>query len=180
VTDATHGAMPGYAYSGMACYDCHPAGTAGDYLDHDAAFFPIYSGTHQSMWSDCAACHTDPGNRAVFSCSACHSQGAVDPTHNGMPGYAYSGTACYDCHPTGTAGNYIDHDAAYFPIYSGGHSNRWNSCETCHPNPDNKSEFSCLNCHAHNESNITSKHRGISGYVYDSHACVDCHPDGSE
>jgi hypothetical protein len=38
--------------------------------------------------------------------------------------------------------------------------------------------FSCITCHAHNQSDMDNKHSGVSGYSYNSAACYQCHPTG--
>jgi len=65
----------------------------------------------------------------------------------------------------------------YFPIYSGEHEGKWNQCSDCHTNPSNYAVFTCLTCHGLTETN--NQHNGVSGYVYESNACLECHPDGS-
>jgi hypothetical protein len=178
-TDPHHTGMPGYAYASPACLDCHPTGAAGRYTEHDAAFFPIYSGAHGGRWPDCASCHTT--GTAEFSCIDCHdhNQAETDPTHSGMPGYTYATAACFDCHPTGAAGRYVDHDAAFFPIYSGRHAGEWTACSTCHEVAADKSVYTCLGCHQHSQARMDDKHLGeVDGYSYASAECLRCHPDG--
>ena len=36
----------------------------------------------------------------------------------------------------------------------------------------------CLNCHEHSRSEMDDNHNEVSGYVYDSQACLSCHPNG--
>jgi len=178
VTDSHHVGMDGYAYTSDACYSCHPTGVAGQFLVHDAQYFPIYSGTHSGRWTDCASCHTT--GTTAFSCIDCHThdQAAVDPTHNGMTGYSYASQSCFGCHPTGEAGNFVDHDAQFFPIYSGRHAGTWNDCATCHVSPGDNNVFSCFGCHTHDQGVTDSHHTSVSGYSYDSNECLRCHPNG--
>ena len=43
----------------------------------------------------------------------------------------------------------------------------------------NYAQFSCIDCHQHsNQSEVDSHHSQVSGYVYDSQACLTCHPQG--
>jgi hypothetical protein len=70
-----------------------------------------------------------------------------------------------------------DHDV-FFPIYSGTHNNRWDSCSNCHVVKGNYRIFECINCHEHKQLEMDSKHQGIPGYAYSSQACFDCHPTG--
>ncbi len=53
------------------------------------------------------------------------------------------------------------------------------TCNDCHGKFDTFSQFSCIDCHTHAQAETTSKHSGISGYIYDSTACYSCHPDGT-
>jgi hypothetical protein len=178
--DGAHQGITGYAYTSTQCYACHPTGQKGRFVEHDAQFFPIYSGVHGGTWSSCATCHTDPSSRAVFDCLTCHEhdQAPMDGAHQGMPGYAYSSTQCYACHPTGQKGRFVEHDAQFFPIYSGVHNGRWSSCATCHTDPSSRAVFTCLTCHEHAQAQMDDKHREVQGYSYTSAACYTCHPDG--
>ena len=55
------------------CASCHnenawmPAS-----FDHDGLYFPIYSGSHNGQWMQCAECHNNPSNYAQFNCLGCH------------------------------------------------------------------------------------------------------------
>jgi hypothetical protein len=177
-------ATPNHAQSGFStdCRTCHQlmAWTPAAMSDHDA-LFPIFSGVHQSRWSNCAECHTSPGNYRVFDCLSCHEHTPenTDSHHAGMPGYAYSSNECLACHPTGTAGRYTEHDAQFFPIYSGSHSGHWADCASCHTT--GSAAFSCIDCHEHSQTRMDDKHLGkVQGYSYDSNECLRCHPDGRD
>jgi hypothetical protein len=73
----------------------------GASFDHDALFFPIYSGPHRNQWTDCATCHVVPGDFSVFTCLSCHLQGETDNDHDEVQGYAYESARCLSCHPDG-------------------------------------------------------------------------------
>ncbi len=176
--DPIHLGMTSYSYESTVCFTCHPQGVVGDYLEHDASFFPIYSGAHDGVWSECSACHTDPGDKSVYDCLGCHAQGTIDGVHLGMPEYSYTTAACMTCHPTGDIPQYTEHDANFFPIYSGPHSGTWTECATCHTDPTDKSVYSCLVCHE--QTDTDNMHDGIAGYVYSSTDCLTCHPTGEE
>lgn len=312
------------------CNSCHTTGAwTPASFEHDAQYFPIYSGKHREKWDACSDCHTNPNNFMVFSCLTCHehNQNDMDNDHNGVAGYIYSSEACYSCHPNGTKegafnhqqsnfpltgshlnlscaqchqsgytgtskvcvdchqadynssanpnhtaltlstdceschttnpdwqpatfavhnnyyqligahnsiasqcgschnGNYIstpntcytchtedynnssnpphgttgfstecetchsqtawqpstfDHDAQYFPIYSGKHREEWNVCSDCHTVPSNYAIFSCIDCHEHNRTDMDNDHEGVNGYIYASEQCLSCHPDGKK
>jgi hypothetical protein len=106
---------------------------------------------------------------------ACH-QADYDDEHQGS-GYP---TDCAACHTsTVWSDGSFDHDADYFPIFSGNHQGKWSDCATCHTNPGDFSVFSCFGCHVHNQTSMDNKHEGRTGYVYASSACLSCHPNGS-
>ena len=90
-----------------------------------------------------------------MDCTQCHSEVAWEPST-------------------------FDHDAMYFPIYSGNHQNEWTLCSECHINND-FSTFSCIDCHEHNDPNqLADDHDGVNGYRFESNACYQCHPNGEE
>jgi hypothetical protein len=78
-------------------------------------------------------------------------------------------------------GAVFDHDAQYFPIYSGVHQKRWENqgCPTCHTVRTDFRVFTCFSCHRHGETRTDADHTGVSGYDYDSRACLFCHPQGT-
>jgi len=178
--DTHHQGFPGYAYASAACLACHPTGDAMRFGDHDAQFFPIFSGRHNGTWDTCAQCHTTQGYSQNFSCLACHdhAQPTTDPVHQGFAGYSYTSSACFTCHPTGEAGEFLEHDAQFFPIFSGPHSRNWDSCATCHNVPTNRAIFTCFSCHEHDKVPMDDKHSAMGDYSYDSQACFNCHPNG--
>ncbi len=114
--------------------------------------------------TECVSCHQDDYN------------GTTDPNHRtaGFP------TDCTQCHTTSSwEGAEFDHDAQYFPIYSGEHRGKWDACSDCHTNPNNYADFNCLNCHPHSDRAETDDdHDEVSGYQYDSRSCYQCHPRG--
>ena len=71
-----------------------------------------------------------------------------------------------------------NHDSQYFPIYSGKHQGEWNTCADCHKTATNYSQFSCIDCHEHNQSDMQSKHSDVANYTWTSAACYSCHPKG--
>ena len=153
-----------------------------DYPEHETnGFFPIYSGNHNGVWAECSTCHTNPSDRSVFDCLVCHEQATVDPVHLGMPEYSYLSSVCYTCHANGAVNEYPEHDANFFPIYSGTHDGRWASCATCHTDPASKAVFSCLEGGCHSQTQTDNKHTNptpVPGYIYDSYECFNCHPTG--
>lgn len=162
----------------MNCIDCHNPinnGWESDILGHES--FPL-TGGHDIK--DCNVCHTT-GNYSDASplCVNCHLN-EYNNTSNPNHIASQFPTDCGLCHNINSwIPATINHDAAFFPIYSGKHDNEWNSCTDCHINSSNYSVFSCINCHEHNNQNdVDDEHDGVGGYSYNSNACYNCHPAG--
>ncbi|MEI7525695.1 MAG: hypothetical protein WCJ95_15245, partial [Mariniphaga sp.] len=71
--------------------------------NHDAQYFPIYSGNHQGAWTLCTQCHTTATNFGIFNCLVCHPQTTMASAHKALKTYLYNSTNCYACHPKGTS-----------------------------------------------------------------------------
>lgn len=161
------------------CQVCHTtAAWPGASYDHATTSFPL-TGAHVS--TPCASCHVGGVYRGTpATCAGCHQQ-AFDATVNPNHRTAMFPTTCLSCHTTITwLGARFEHDAQYFPIYSGKHREKWATCATCHTNNQNYAVFNCLGCHEHNKTKMDDKHRGRAGYSYTSTACLSCHPRGTE
>lgn len=161
------------------CLECHsgPTWIGGDF-DHPAVAngFELL-GAHASL--SCTACHEADGTPkypgvADDECIACH-QSDYDAQHadSGYP------TSCLTCHTRDAwTGADFDHDAQYFPIFTGRHSAQWGGCPTCHIDASDFTDFSCFACHPHEQQRMDDKHSEVSGYAYDSSLCYACHPRG--
>jgi hypothetical protein len=181
---------PGFPLTGahrsLACEECHVGGVftslptdcfschMDDYngaTDHLAGNFP----------TECQQCHNTTAwmpanfNHAGISmgCDTCHLDdylGTDDPDHQaaGFP------TSCEQCHNTNRwDGANFDHS---FPI-AGPHDR---DCIDCHLIPNNFNTFSCTHCHEHRQSRMDDEHDDEDGYVWESNACLACHPNGRE
>jgi hypothetical protein len=159
------------------CSQCHDQFTwSRAKFDHAFTGFAL-TGAHVPL--SCDRCHAG----GVFTglspdCVSCH-QDDYDGTND--PGHAAAGfpVNCTQCHNTrGWEGANFNH-AAFFPINSGAHAGKWSSCDVCHTNSANYSDFSCFGCHPHSDRTKTDgDHQGENGYTYDSNACYNCHPNG--
>jgi len=184
-TDWTDVTFTHTSVSDIPCADCH-------LNQYNNTTDPNHSASGFS--TDCTLCHNSTSDwlDVTFDhsnisqpCADCHLEdynSAINPNHISQQ---YP-TTCEDCHTTTswTPADF-DHDTQYFPIYSGKHDNEWSTCTAeCHINPSEYSVFSCgLNgvCHEHDRASMDDKHQGeVSGYVYESNACYNCHPDGTE
>lgn len=161
---------------GQVCTECHTtADWSAPLFDHADTGWPL-TGSHNGL--DCNLCHSQGYTNTPSDCFFCHEadyNSANDPNHvsAGFP------QTCESCHNTVNWDDAnFNHDAQWFPIYSGEHRNEWDSCSECHPNPDNYLVFTCISCHEHRQSEMDDEHDDVGGYVYASSACYDCHPDG--
>jgi hypothetical protein len=166
---------PNHATSGVPqqCQVCHtPSGWTPSSFSHSSTRFPL-TGRHTSV--ACANCHV--GGRYAGTPTDCYSCHRTVYTSVTSPNHVAAGfpTTCQTCHTTsGWSGATFNH--TWFPITSGPHGGR--ACADCHTNPSNYQVFYCLNCHAHEQAAMDSKHRGRTGYVYNSANCYSCHPNG--
>jgi hypothetical protein len=147
---------------------------------HDGDLFAGARPTGAHVPLGCNSCHSDNvydgKNTACVSCHQADYDRTTDPNHR----TARFPTDCTLCHTTiQWPGARFEHDAQYFPIYSGKHSGKWSRCSDCHTNSNNYAEFSCLGCHPHSDKAKTDgDHRDKPGYRYESRACYQCHPQG--
>ncbi|MCX6305755.1 MAG: cytochrome c3 family protein [Bacteroidetes bacterium] len=163
------------------CTECHSMNAfswTGASINH--GFFPL-TGGHKI--SNCQECHKNSNySEASPICFTCHEptyNGTSNPNHNTI-GFS---TSCKDCHTTNPGwkpAEYREHDAKSFPIYSGKHNGTWNSCAECHTNPASYAQFTCIDCHDHNQPDMNGQHGDVQGYAYNSPACFACHPTGSK
>ena len=157
------------------CQVCHSSVRwLGATFNHSNTRFPL-TGAHTSV--QCSNCHVaNKYSGTPTACYACHTTEfatVANPNHTaaGFP------TTCESCHTTTTwSGARVSHK---FPIYSGAHAGKWTTCNDCHTTSSNYTLFSCTNCHAHDRTTMDAKHRGRTGYVYESLSCYGCHPNGT-
>jgi predicted CxxxxCH...CXXCH cytochrome family protein len=120
----------------------------------------------------CGSCHGLPPilkHPNLTDCSLCHGM-IVDAGKNIID---------KNGHTDGNLQIVSDWHDNIFPIYSGNHMNKWQGdCTVCHPTPEDKEIFTCFNCHKHSQQNMDKEHSNVSGYIYDSQACYNCHPTG--
>lgn len=169
---------PNHVQSGFNtnCEDCHSTNAwVPGMFDHNQTSFPL-TGLHIGV--SCISCHLNQYAGTPTNCYSCHQtdyESTNDPNHLA----ASFSTDCAACHNTSGWNNTSwDHDAMYFPIYSGVHRGEWNNCTDCHTVSSNFEVFECTNCHEHSKSSMDNKHSGVNGYQYLSTACYNCHPRG--
>ncbi len=162
------------------CEQCHKmdafSWTGADFAH---TIFPLTQG---HAINDCARCHKDPNDYSNISseCISCHEANYNETTNPNHQQIGFS-TNCIECHTTNPGwrpAEFKEHDNL-FPIYSGKHGGEWNTCSDCHTNPDNYSLFTCTTSQCHEKNDTDGEHDEVGGYVYESVACLECHPDGS-
>ena len=171
---------PNHSQAGITtdCASCHttnPDWKPASFTIHNN-YYPL-TGAHAT--TDCASCHNGVYSNTPNTCVGCH-QANYTQTTNPPHASAQFPTDCESCHtPSGWSPSTFNHDGQYFPIYSGKHKDEWNTCSECHPNTSNYAVFTCIDCHEHNKTEMDSEHSGVSGYSYNSQACLNCHPTGN-
>ena len=158
------------------CASCHTTnpGWRPSTFNHNSYY--VLVGAHANIANNCTKCHIG-GNfkNAPTNCYGCHTSdyNSASPNHAS----SHFPTSCTDCHGQSVwkPANW-NHDSQHFPIYSGSHKGKWNSCTECHTNASNFGVFTCTSCHKKTEAD--KDHKSIKGYVYDSNACFSCHPRG--
>jgi hypothetical protein len=154
------------------CATCHAETTwEPATFDHDAQYFPIYSGAHEGEWDACVDCHTNPSNYAVVTCTTCHTNPETNNQHNGVGGYAYNSPACLACHPTGDAGDAFDHNTSGFPLM-GAHLSA--DCLDCHASGYAGTPTQCAACHTTDYNQTTNPNHVAAQFPTD---CATCHSE---
>ncbi|MBL7906255.1 MAG: hypothetical protein JNL22_14625 [Bacteroidales bacterium] len=172
---------PNHQQAGIpnTCADCHstePGWRPAAFPDHNEVY-PL-NGAHATISNDCASCHNGNYITTPNTCAGCHIEG-YNQTTNPPHASAQFPTECQTCHTeNGWVPSTFNHDGQYFPVYSGKHNGEWSLCSDCHTNPSDYSQFSCIDCHAHNQAEMNSEHQGIGGYSYNTPSCFACHPTG--
>jgi hypothetical protein len=104
-TQTLGGSVPNHVAAGYptTCNTCHTT-TAWTGATFNHTYFPIPH--HGSVCNDCHQVSTDYSS---FTCINCHTQTAhqqsqTNNEHNGVGGYSYGPTTCYNCHKNGGGG----------------------------------------------------------------------------
>lgn len=169
-------AEPDHALAGFPedCTSCHGFNDWSAQAFVHPASFPLLG---QHGQTECASCHTPANPNPDPACITCH----MDDYQNAQPDHVAAGFPedCTNCHGYNNwDAQAINHDAEFFPIYSGRHRGEWNTCADCHVSPTTFATFECIFCHEHRQSEADAEHNDVNGYNYDSQSCFSCHPDG--
>ena len=173
-TDYNNTNNPPHAQVGFptTCEVCHDTIAWTDAtFDHSKTAFPL-TGSHTVPPRVCTDCHVNNNWTTLpTDCYGCHKadyQGTNNPNHiaAGFP------TTCATCHDTKVWTD-ATFNHTWFPTNHGGANG---VCSTCHTNPNDYSVFTCTNCHLKPQTD--QNHQGVSGYVYNSVNCYQCHKNG--
>ena len=170
---------PNHKTSGFStdCATCHGQSAWKPATFNHDKFYKL-EGKHKSI--SCTSCHQNNVFKGTSrTCVGCH-QTDYDKTSN--PNHKSSGfsTACATCHvQSAWKPATFDHEK-FFPLKAGNHSQYKNDCGQCHKNTSNYKDFTCTDCHEHSKPKMDQQHIGeVNGYVYESKACLKCHPQGN-
>ena len=168
--------LPVYSTDCVKCHKMTSFEWAGAGINHN--FFPLTAG-HKI--NNCQDCHKTPNysntSPECFSCHQPNYNSTANPNHASI-GFS---TVCSDCHTTNPGwkpAEYKQHDSKSFPIYSGKHNGKWNSCSECHTNPASYLQYTCTST-CHPVGSMNNKHNNVNGYSSSDPACFACHPSGS-
>lgn len=156
------------------CTECHTtAAWRPASFDHSTTAFPL---TGRHVTTNCVACHVNNNYNLTYQdCYQCHAAQYAQPQNPNHVTLQFSHD-CTPCHTTSAwRPSTFNHDVQYFRIYSGKHRGKWNTCLQCHSTPGQYLDFTCLNCHEHNRTDMDRKHREVQNYQYSSPACYSCH-----
>jgi hypothetical protein len=154
------------------CQMCHTtvAWTDASGFNHSNTAFPL-TGAHVSV--ACANCHVlNNYTTLATDCYSCHKavyRATTNPNHQA----SHFPITCENCHSTTSwLGAVFNH--TWFNM---NHGNAGGVCATCHTNPNDYSVFQCTVCHGGNNP-ANFHHPNVSGYVYNSVKCYQCHSRG--
>jgi hypothetical protein len=156
------------------CHTTDPDWNPASFPNHDD--FYVLEGAHLQIAMNCNECHQGNYNNTPNDCVGCHREEyeqSTDPPHLTLM-FSEDCASCH--HQDDWSPSTFDHDGQYFPINSGAHVGKWTECMDCHTTLGNYAEFTCITCHENTETEM--QHVLVSGYVYQSDACLACHPTG--
>ncbi|MEI6748088.1 MAG: hypothetical protein WCM93_02900 [Bacteroidota bacterium] len=174
-TNPNHNTL-GLSNNCSTCHTTNPGWAPATFPVHNSYY--VLAGAHVAIANQCVDCHNGNYNNTPNTCSGCHMTN-YNQTTNPNHASAQFPTTCADCHTQSAwTPSTFNHDGQYFPIYSGKHKNKWNTCSQCHQNAANFASFTCI-ASCHSQSSTNGDHQGVNGYAYNSDACYNCHPNGN-
>jgi hypothetical protein len=173
---------PAHASAGFptTCELCHDTTVWTDStFNHNKTTLPL-TGSHLVPPRVCADCHVNKNYTTLpITCIGCHQtdyNNTTNPGHRAQP--QFFPTTCATCHNT-TAWTGATFNHTQYTQFSTNHGNANNVCSTCHISSNNYAIFTCTACHEHGGNNAANfSHPNVSGYVYNSVNCYQCHQSG--
>ena len=155
------------------CDACHNFNNwQGATFNHNNTTFPL-TGAHATAAVTCLMCHVNNNYTTLSTtCDGCHDAVYLSTTNPNHTSAGFPKT-CDTCHTT-TAWTGATFNHTYFNL---NHGNANGVCATCHTNPSNYLVFQCTGCHGNNNA-ANFNHPNVSGYVYNSVNCYQCHGKG--
>lgn len=160
------------------CEVCHDTTVWTDStFNHNNTAFPL-TGSHTVPPRVCTDCHVNNNYTTLpTTCIGCHQtdyNNTTNPGHAAQP--QFFPTTCQTCHNTTawTGATFNHTQYTQFPMT---HGNANSVCSTCHTSSNNYAIFQCTGCHGGNNAN-NFQHDNVSGYVYNSTNCYQCHQSG--
>lgn len=147
---------------GQTCTECHDGVDRMRGFDH-STIFPL-DGKHTEL--ACSSCHTGQEfNDSQTICASCHEEPQIHAS--------YFGFRCQMCHTAEgwQPARLTVHD---FPIDHGEPED--STCVSCHISA--YTEYTCYNCHEHEENKIQSLHESTGIEPENIPDCSTCHLDG--
>jgi hypothetical protein len=167
-----------------ACAGGSPSlGPNGVTAESHAVYFKL-AGSHVGL--QCYDCHEATNSSfgltlGGVSCtgSTCHPDPVTSANHSSVQGFGYDTPDCVTCHKDGSG--VVNH--TFFPTAAGTtHGNV--ACSQCHGATRAEADLQCIGCHdgthPHADQAYTDQvHASVTGYVYASPSCYECHKDGT-
>jgi hypothetical protein len=173
---------PAHQTSGfpITCELCHDTNNWTDStFNHNNTAFPL-TGSHTVPPRQCSDCHVNSNYTtlptACFGCHQTNYNNTSNPSHATPQNSQIFTTSCQNCHNTSNWTTTTFNHAQYTPFPTS-HGGAGNVCVTCHTNSADYSVFQCTGCHGNNNPN-NFQHDHVSGYVYNSINCYQCHQSG--
>jgi hypothetical protein len=172
-TDDKHKEVGGYSYNSIACFECHPTGSAEGGFNHNASDFPL-TGAH--ITTECSGCHANGFAGTPTICFACHENDFIqtsNPNHNTV-GIATDCETCHTTDPDWKPALYPNHNDSY-PLL-GAHATIATNCFTCHEGNYVNTPNLCYGCHADNYNQTTDPNHIAAQF---STSCETCHNENA-
>jgi hypothetical protein len=172
---------PAHASAGFptTCELCHSTSVWTDStFNHNTTTFPL-TGSHIVPPRQCTDCHVNNNYTTLpTTCIGCHQSDYNNTTNPGHSAQQqFFPTTCQNCHNT-TAWTGATFNHSQYTRFPTSHGNANNVCSTCHTNSNDYAVFQCTGCHGGNNS-ANFSHPRVSGYVYNSINCYQCHQSGN-